>query len=269
MRQIRGLSRKVCIELGKRREDMQSFPFLVALELLTIIPVKLKKTASNDDVTKSMTYFPVVGLLLGAILVLVNLVVSPLFPPLAAKALVLITLVIATGASHLNGFADTCNGFFTGKSRSEILATMQESRLYSVGIVSLVSLLLVKFALLYGLVERVELKALLLMPVIGRWAMVVMGTITSYAQEKGEERFYLAGKANYEALLRTSAIAFIICLLLLGFLVIPLMFVVYLSILALRWFSLRKIGGITNDVLGATTELMEVVTLLVICLMIR
>lgn len=242
--------------------------FLVALQFLTIIPIGPKKAVSEDDLTKSMTYFPLVGLLVGVILALVNLIVSSLLPPLATKAIVLITLIIATGALHLGEFADTCNGFFSRKSRDEIPGTMQESYLGYMGIVGLVSLLLIKFALLYSLIEIVEFRALLLMPVIGRWAMVVMGTITSYAQETGEGKSHSAGRDNYEILLRASIITFIICLLLFGLFVIPIMLAVYLSILALRWFSLRKIGEVTSNVLGATTELMEVVTLLLILLLI-
>lgn len=241
--------------------------FLVALQFLTIIPIRLKKAVSEDDLTKSRTYFPLVGLLLGVILALVNLIGSSLFPPLAAKAIVLITLIIATRALHIGEFADACDGFFGRKSGNETPGTRREGQLGYMGIISLVSLLLIKFALLYSLVGIVEFRALLLMPVIGRWAMVVLGAISSYSHERVKMKSPPSGRDNYKVLLRTGVITFIISLLLFRLFVIPLMLAVYLSILALRWFSVKKTGSVSGDVVGATVELMEVVTLLLILLM--
>lgn len=238
--------------------------FLVALQFLTIIPVKLKETVSEDDLTKSMTYFPLIGLLLGAILVLVNLVASSLFPPLTAKAIVLIALVIFTGALPLDGFANTCEGFLGGKRRDEVLVTMRERRLGFRGVIGLICLLLIKFVLLYGLIERVEFGALLLMPVIGRWAMVAIGAFTPYAGEMSKKDSSASDEDNYRILIRTSIITFILSLLLFRFFVIPLTVVACLSILILRWFSLKRAGGITRDIRGATAELMEIITLLLI-----
>jgi len=144
---------------------------------------------------------------------------------------------------------------------------MRENRLGVVkGGISLIFLLLVKLALLYGLVKVVEFRALLLMPVIGRWAMVIIET---YAGEMNEDNVSACNKNDYRGLLRASIITFIISLLLFRFFVIPLMLIVYLSILAVRWFSTKKFGGVTSEVLGATVELMEVVALMLIVFMIK
>jgi len=236
--------------------------FLIALQHLTIIPVKRKEAVSKDILTKSMTFFPLAGLLLGAILVVVNAISSFLFPPLVAKAIVLVTLIILTGALPLEGFVKTYESFFRRKGVGETPDVMRENGLSARGIIALISLLLIKLALLYGLVARVEFGALLLMPVIGRWAMVVIGTLTPYAGEESKDDF--GKKDNYRSLLRASIITFVISLLLFRFFVIPLMLIVYLSVWALRWFSLKKSGGISSNVLGATIEVMEVVTLLLI-----
>jgi len=243
------------------RKERNMRGFLIALQYLTIIPVKREEAVNKNILTKSGTFFPLVGLLLGAVLVIVNFISSSLFPPLVAKVIVLVTLIILTGALPLEGFVHTYESFFRRKGEGEPPEVVREDRLSARGIIALISLLLIKLALLYGLVARVEVGALLLMPVIGRWAVVVMGTLTPYAGEEGREDF---GKNDYRSLLRASIITFIISLLLFRFFVIPLMLIVYLSVWALRRFSLKKIGGISGNVLGATVEVMEVVTLFLI-----
>lgn len=243
--------------------------FLIALQFLTIIPVKLKGAVSEDDLTKSRPYFPLVGLFLGAILVLVNLISSSLFPPLVAKVMVLITLVILTGALPLEGFVAACEGFFSPKRGDEALTIRRERQLGFRGVVGLILLLLIKLALLYSLIERVKFAALLLMPLMGRWALVAIRTFTPYVREVNKESFSPSGEDDYRSLIRASLITFIISLLLFGFFAIPLIITVCLSILVLRWSSLKKLGEITGDILKSTVELMEIVTLLFINLIQR
>ncbi len=239
--------------------------FLVALQFLTIVPVRLKEPVTEKDLSKSVVWFPVVGLILGAVLCLVNMVGMP---PMVVKGLVLTALILLTGALHLDGFADTCDGFFSGKGREGSLAIMRDSRLGTMGVIGLIVLLLLKFALLVSLpTGRVGVAALLLMPAIGRWAMVVIGSLTPYARKNsGKGSFHASGSINYRDLIKATIITFIVSLVLIGFRAILLMIAVYLLILGIRWFSLRKIGGITGDVSGAVGELSEIFTLALICL---
>lgn len=241
--------------------------FLSALQFLTIVPVRLKEPVTEKDLSKSVVWFPVVGLILGAVLCLVNMVGMRILPPMVVKGLVLTALILLTGALHLDGFADTCDGFFSGKGREETLAIMRDSRLGTMGVIGLVLIVLLKFALLVSLPRQVETSALLLMPAIGRWAMAVIGSLTPYARKSsGKGSFHASDSVNYRELIKATFITFIVSLLLFRFCGILIMIAVYLLILGIRWFSLRKIGGITGDVSGAAGELSEVLTLALICL---
>lgn len=241
--------------------------FLVALQFLTIVPVKLKELVTEEDLSKSIVWFPVVGLILGAVLCLVNMVGTYILPPMVVKGLVLTSLIVLTGALHLDGLADTCDGFFSGKGREETLAIMRDSPLGTMGVISLIVVLLLKFVLLVSLPGQMETAALLLMPVMGRWAMVVIGSLAPYARKSsGKGSFHTSGSINYRDLIRAIFITFIVSFLLLRFLAILLMIAVYLLMLGIRWFSQRKIGGITGDVTGAAGELSEILTLALICL---
>ncbi|MCK4261981.1 adenosylcobinamide-GDP ribazoletransferase [bacterium] len=238
--------------------------FLVALQFLTIVPVKLK-AVTEENLSRSVAWFPVVGLIIGAVLCLVNMAGMP---PMVVKGLVLVALIVLTGGLHLDGFADTCDGFFSGKGKEETLAIMRDSRLGAMGVIGLILLLLLKFALLVSLPHgRVEMSSLLLMPAIGRWAMVVIGYLTPYARRRGGKgSFHTSNNINYRDFAEATLITLIVSLLLFGFLAILLMLTVYLLILGIRWFSLRKIGGITGDVSGAGGELSEILILGLICL---
>lgn len=243
--------------------------FLIALRFLTVVPAGSKQATSKEDLRSSLAWFPIVGLALGGVLCLVNIVGMHVLPPMVVKGLVLTVLILLTGALHLDGFADTCDGFFSGKGRKETLAIMRDSRIGAMGVIGLILILLLKFALLVSLPEqmKVQMGALLLMPAIGRWAMVVIGSLTPYARQgAGKGSFHTSGNIEHRDLFKATLITFILSVVLFKFLAILLMPAVYLLILGLRWFSLRKIGGITGDVSGAGGELSEVLTLGLICL---
>ncbi len=84
--------------------------FLTALQFLTIIPVPGNRDVDDEALGASMSLFPLVGFLIGLILLGVRSLLALLLPSLLADILVIATLVVVTGALHLDGFADTIDG---------------------------------------------------------------------------------------------------------------------------------------------------------------
>ena len=89
--------------------------FFTALRFLTIFRIPGVRTETAEDMGRSTVWFPVVGLLIGGILAFLNWVFSLFLPVTVTSALTIVLLVIITGAMHLDGFADTCDGLAGNK----------------------------------------------------------------------------------------------------------------------------------------------------------
>ena len=239
--------------------------FLTALRFLTRIPVG-EYPKDEKRLGKSMAYFPIVGLVLGGILVLVNWGFSIIMAPLIADALTIIALIILTGALHIDGFIDTIDGLAGGKTKEEILKIMRDSRVGAFGIVGVVSLIMLKLVLLHEMPLEIKRGALLLFPVMGRWAMVVATSLSLYARKKGTGKAFLDYCGRKE-LIVASLITLIIAGGFLKILGLELfLFILALTLLLTRFIS-KKISGMTGDTLGAVNEIIEVGTLFILFLL--
>src|SRR6056297_3380509 len=105
--------------------------FLIALQFITIIPVKKQLKYSEKDIAHSMMYYPLIGTILGLVLVLINLIGTQFLPNLVRDSLLLIFFVLLTGGIHLDGLVDSFDGLYGGKNKKEILSIMRDS---SVGV---------------------------------------------------------------------------------------------------------------------------------------
>ncbi|NCA91441.1 MAG: adenosylcobinamide-GDP ribazoletransferase, partial [Gammaproteobacteria bacterium] len=94
-------------------------PFLIALQFLTRLPVRLTGELSAADLGRSLLYYPLVGLLLGGLLVAGGWLLAgggllTGVAPVLAAALVLSLWVGLTGALHLDGLADMIDAWAGG-----------------------------------------------------------------------------------------------------------------------------------------------------------
>jgi len=238
---------------------------IAAIQFLTIVgPVKTGEV-NADYLPKSLLYFPLVGLMIGVILVGANFVLSKHLNHSVVNLSIIILLIILTGALHLDGFADTLDGFYAGKDRQEILKIMEDSRIGTMAALGLFILILLKFTLLEGIPDGVKYRALLLMPLSSRWAMVVSGSFSKAARSQGLGRFFCKPVGLKEwlgATLFTLSVTFLI----LKTQLIPFILSLFLFTLLLTKYIARKIGGMTGDTFGAINELTEVFSLLIFTL---
>lgn len=235
---------------------------LTALGFLTIIPVKIQPKL--EDLARSMTFFPLVGLFIGTILVLVNQGVSLLFPHLVANLLVVAILVILTGAFHLDGLADTLDGLYAGKTKEEILEIMRDSRIGVMGVTGVILVLLAKWASLCEMPLAIKNPALLLTPALGRWSMVLAAFMAPYARGGNGLGRPFAGKISLPIFWASGLFTFVTSIVFLGMGGIFLFLLTALMVIGLVEFMKKKIGGMTGDTLGFVCEFVEVITLFAI-----
>ncbi len=234
---------------------------ILALQFLTVFPVKKDLQFTQDDLKGAMAFFPLAGAVQGIILAGADYVLMHLFTAGISSALIVLILAITNGGLHLDGFADTVDGLAGGKTPDERLSIMRDSAIGAVGVVFLILILLLKYLAIKELPAGVRAQAIFLFPVAGRWAMVPMACWAGYARKDGG--LGAAFTANsYSTFFIATAITAAFAVFLLGayslVILAGLAAVVYLFTL----FFKKRLGGVTGDVFGFQSEAAEVIFLL-------
>ncbi|GAB4265383.1 adenosylcobinamide-GDP ribazoletransferase [Deferrisoma sp.] len=235
--------------------------FAVAWQFLTVIPLFPAGKLDDRDLARAMGAFPAVGLALGAGLVAFHLVLGRALPGLLEGAIAVALLAAATGCFHLDGLADTADGLSGGWTRERALEIMKDSRTGAVGAAAL-CLAVVALAAGYGLLPPgVRWAGFLVTPAAGRAAAVWLARRSPYARpEGGLGRPYsehLTDGEVLQAALWAGAPAVV-------FLGVPgLLALAFTWVWAegLRHYFLRRLGGVTGDVLGFCEVTSEIVFL--------
>lgn len=247
--------------------------FLQGFQFLTAIPIPQKKLTEMpisdlEELGRSTAFFPLIGGLLGLILVGVNFLGTKFLPNSVTNVLLIIVLILIRGGLHLDGFIDTVDGLFSGKEREKILEIMRDSRVGAHGVTAVICLLLLKFTLLNSLSHAIKWKALILMPSMGQWAIVYAAALYPYARtEGGIGKLFAEKTGGRELALASLTVAFLSIYLLKAF-SLAIIFGLMILTLFLSRFVFSKIQGFTGDTYGALTETIEVWVLLLILILL-
>lgn len=240
--------------------------FLATLQFMTRIPVPERWTQglALDNYERGIIGFPFIGLIVGVIGGVVFTLLAPWCGvPLAALGYVLV-LALVTGAFHLDGLADTCDGVFLARKREQMLEIMRDSRLGTNGGLALIFIVVAKVLVVSELALRDAPMLLMLTAasVAGRTVIVLLMYRQRYAREgNGLGNIYI-GKVTGKQTLITLAGGAILSLLL-GQGAALLALVISMVVVALLATYLhRRLDGQTGDTLGAAAEVGELVFLL-------
>ncbi len=246
---------------------------LLAIQFLTLIPLRIEGSVSADDVGRSSAFFPVVGLLKGALLALAYTALEPFLSPGITAALILIFSVLINGGFHIDGLADTFDAIASGKGREAKLRIMKDSSTGPIGVTAIVLVLGLKYLLLLELFADDPLPCLLLFPMIGSWTMVAAMFHGESAKRDGLGFTLISGTGHKQVLLATATALAVLTLtgLLLPRASLPeavwfsvaLLAAMYLLAVILVKSFTRHFNGLTGDNLGAISELSETAFLLV------
>jgi len=118
----------------------------LALSFLTTIPFPSIGLVSDEEMSRTVAFFPLVGLIVGGVNLVVYLLGLKFWSPAVAAWLWLITNAIITGGLHLDGWIDTFDALGSRKSRSEMLVIMKDSRIGAMGGIAAVLLEVVTFS---------------------------------------------------------------------------------------------------------------------------
>jgi adenosylcobinamide-GDP ribazoletransferase len=237
--------------------------FCIALKFLTIFPGPEPKEIKNGYFGESLPYFPIVGLVIGAVLYGLYYGLTFILPASVVTVLIILALVIMSGAHHLDGFIDTFDGITGSKPREKRLEIMADSHAGAIGVVAVILLMLGKYSALLSVTS--PLPALLLMPVLSRWTAVCMLFAFPYARQTGMGLLFKRGARWYRLAIAT-VISLAIAILLLSWLGAVLVTLLALIVSGIAVFFNNRLGGLTGDCYGAIIELAEVIVLILLVL---
>jgi adenosylcobinamide-GDP ribazoletransferase len=234
-------------------------PLLAAIQFLTVIPFPKSFVCGEKELARSMPHFPVVGLLIGLVITVFDHIMNLILPPLPASVMTVIAMTAISGGLHMDGLADTADGFFSARPRERVLEIMRDSRTGVMGVLAVVFVVALKVSLLISISPFLRSGVIVLMPLAGRTSFVIMMTAIPYVRREGglatafgagRSWFYVTWASLF--LLAAGWIAGRWTGLAAG--------VSGLGVAALfSLYCLRKIGGYTGDTLGASCEITEIV----------
>ncbi len=240
----------------KSRKELTLKPFILALTFLTRLYIPNRYEMNDQDFTGSITFYPIIGLIIGGILSALRWGVFYITPEMDIMALVLIvSYVFLSGGLHLDGLADSFDGLFSGRDTTRIFEIMNDSRIGSFGVIGLI----LYFAFLLITFQHVDWTILLLFPFVGRSSILLAASTSNYAKEKG------MGKLIVDAAGPKHILYVIVLTLVLGALLdmkslIPIC-ITYILVLLMTQVIRKKLNGITGDIMGMTVEVSQCIFL--------
>ena len=249
--------------------------FLLALQFLSIVPIRVSGDVTEKQMLRSALAFPVVGFLIGVALVVADVMASQVFSSSLVSALVLLVLVVITGALHLDGLSDTFDALACRGDREKRLSAMRDPSAGPVGMVAVMFALGLKYLAIEEVASLGNFEhyaGLAFMPVAGRWAQVTGMFLGKPSRPDGLGKIFI-GQVGTGMYLVVTALAlglFAGGSVLAGSYAPGLWYVfgavgfalVFVMSVVLVGINKKHFGGESGDTLGAATEFSELLFLL-------
>ncbi len=231
---------------------------ILAIGFLTKLPIPRSLNYSSNKLADGLQFAPLIGIIIGGLLVLLHFVFGFLLPNYILAAFILVFYVYITGGLHIDGLGDLGDGLFSGRRNEAFYKVMKDSRLGTGGFLTIIFVLFFDYLFL---LETMNWKVLLFFPIAGRLGMFFGAVIGSYPKE-----FDGSGKLLIDGRNLKNSWLMLLLILLFSYILFNwqglLIFVSLLAttfILVKSWYN--RLDGITGDMLGALVEYSQVVFL--------
>jgi adenosylcobinamide-GDP ribazoletransferase len=262
--------------------------FLIALQFLTIIPVRKGITVSEAEIAKSSSVFVLVGVIQGILLIATDYIAGRVFHPDLATGIILLVYVLSNGGFHLDGLADTFDAIAakaegsTDADQQKRLSILKDTATGPIGVTAILFSLGLKYLSLTNLTHFLPFtyySSLFFLPVISKWTMLISMFHGKPARENGLGNLFIKKIGVNEVALSTAILSllFILPKFLFSYYIPDNQYIFYALLLVTMYllcrvwilFFHKKFGGLTGDMLGAVSEITEVIFLLMVVLWSR
>ncbi len=225
---------------------------IAAIQFITILPLGKSKTFDPEGM---VPFFPVVGLLIGLMVAILDRLFLLVWPVTVAALLDVFVLIAITGAFHLDGLGDSADGLYGHRSREDALKIMKDSRIGVMGLVAIICCLAAKWAGIAGL-ENSRGLLLVIIPAYSRASILFGIRLLPYGRPGGGTgKSFFKKKHNiysFWGLIPPVVLSFF-----LGWQGVLLNIIFVLIVFTVLYYYKRKVNCITGDMLGGMTEVTE------------
>lgn len=233
---------------------------IILTKFMTRIPIPIKVDYDPKKLGKSIKFFPFVGLIIGFILYYTSIILVKFSKNNLINALIVIVIeLMVVGIIHIDGLCDTFDGLFSYREKEKMLEIMKDSRIGTNGAIILVLYFIAKI-LFISEIFSINLKYLIIYPVLARLATPVNAAFSDYARKNGMSNFIISQNSTFEgifSIILAAALSFLI----LSFKGFEIFLGAFLFIIFFMQFVKKKIGGVTGDTMGAALELTAIFVL--------
>lgn len=233
--------------------------FKAALGFLSIIPSGRQKSLEPEEFGRFPALYPAVGLVFGLLLFAVNYILAPLIPAGALAVLLCACLIVLNRGFHLDGLADAADALFSHKSQEQKLIILKDSRQGTFGVLAIVLDVLLKIQFL-AIILPLAPWLLIVWPVWGRLSASVVAVRSEYVRSEGGLGRWMVEKSGPAELLQATLFTLILSILG-GWAALFSALFAFVFGFFLTWVWKKALGGVTGDLLGASIELCEILTL--------
>ena len=233
---------------------------VILTKFMTRIPIPIKVNYDPKKLGKSIKFFPLVGLAIGLILYYTSIILVKFSKNNLINALIIIVIeLMVVGIIHIDGLCDTFDGLFSYREKEKMLEIMKDSRIGTNGAIILVLYFIAKI-LFISEIFSINLKYLIIYPVLARLATPINAAFSDYARKNGMSNFIISQNSAFEgifSIILAAALSFLIF----SFKGFELFLGAFLFIIFFMQFVKKKIDGVTGDTMGAALELTAIFVL--------
>jgi len=237
-------------------------PVVIALKYLTSFQFGKPKGFKYEELKQSVPFFPLIGVFLGMLLVLENLLFAHLLPKEVVSVLILFTLFVITNKRLYKGAGYVSEAYFNGKNSTQRESIIKSYPFGYYGILGIFFAIILKYSALNSITDEHQNQMIATMPLYSRWSIAYLAFSTSLKGADSLNCDRLFPKIDFKEFSVATFFLVLGGVLTLGiqfFLIFVINFIVTIS----GQFILNKtFKNLSDSIIGAFNEFTEVSTIL-------